>query len=197
MTPHLLLVRHSISRQEPNISSHQWTLTAEGRERCQMLAEHLRAYQPELIVTSPEPKTMLTSELIAGPLKIPIEPEPGLREHQRENAPYFDSKAVFEATIRKLLTTPDELIYGEETGTQARIRFQTAIERRVKQHPDQTIIATTHGTVMSLFLAHVAALDPVKFWQQLGMPGYVVLRLSDYEIVKIVYEVTECVTHQS
>ena len=43
---------------------------------------------------------------------------------------------------------------------------------------------------MALFVAHVTTVDPVEFWQQLGMPGYVVLELPDYQIVKTVYAVT-------
>jgi broad specificity phosphatase PhoE len=190
MTPHLILVRHSISHQDRTISSHQWTLTPEGQQRCHALTQHLRPYQPAMIITSPEPKTTLTSQLIAADLNIPVEVETSLGEQRRETAPYLDSKAEFEAAITKLLTNPDVLVFGEETGAQARIRFEQAIQRGLTHHPDKTIIATTHGTVMSLYLAHVVDLDPVAFWQKLGMPGYVVLELPDYRIAKIVHEVT-------
>jgi broad specificity phosphatase PhoE len=189
--PHLILVRHSITRQDPSVSSHEWTLSQEGRQRCQTLAEQLRVYQPDIIVTSPEPKATLTSKLIAATLSIPIETEADLREHQREHAPYLASQKEFEATIHRLLRNPDELVFGEETGTEARIRFQQAIDRTLRRHPDKTVIATTHGTVMSLFLGHVTDLDIVDFWQKLGMPGYVVLELPDYKISNIVYEVTD------
>ena len=187
--PDLILVRHSISRQQPEVSSHTWELTAEGRARCTPLAERLRSYQPAVIVTSGEPKTIQTGEAIGQLLGLPVETERGLGEHKRDHAPYFDSPDEFRATIHQLLAQPDKLIYGEDTGDEARTRFQTAVNRLLANHKGKTVIAVTHGTVMALFLAHVAAVEPVEFWQTLGMPAYVVLRLPDYEVVEIVNEI--------
>ena len=45
----------------------------------------------------------------------------------------------------------------------------------------------THGTVMALFLEKVTGVEPVEFWQTLGMPAYVVLKLPVLELVKIVF----------
>ena len=187
--PDLILVRHSISRQQPEVSSHTWELTAEGHARCQSLAERLRDYQPAVIVTSGEPKTIQTGENIAAILNLPVETERGLGEHKRDHAPYFDSVDEFRATIHQLLTQPDQLIYGEETGDEARTRFQTAVNRVLANHSGKTVIAVTHGTVMTLFLAHIADVDPVEFWQTLGMPAYVVLKLPDFDVVEIVNEI--------
>ena len=183
---YLILVRHSISQQQPDVSSHTWGLTDEGRERCAPLAARLRSYQPTVIITSGEPKTNQTGEGIADVLRLPVKVETGLGEHKREHAPYLNSQREFQATIHKLLANPDQLIYGEETGTEACKRFQEAINRILQTHADQTIIAVTHGTVLALFLAKVAGVEPIQFWQTLGMPAYVVLKFPDFEVVEIV-----------
>lgn len=183
--PNLILVRHSISRQQPKVSSHEWELTDEGRARCKILAERLKKYQPEIIVTSPEPKAHQTATAIAAALELPLETEADLQEHRRATATYFANEAEFRAKIHELLSKPDELIYGDETGTAAYERFRSAIESALVSYPSKNVAAVTHGTVMSLFVAQVAKIDPINFWQNLGMPAYVVLSLPDYQIVEI------------
>jgi len=70
MAAHLILVRHSISKQRADVSSHQWELTAEGRGRCEALAERLRNYEPGLIASSAEPKARQTTDLVASRLGL-------------------------------------------------------------------------------------------------------------------------------
>jgi broad specificity phosphatase PhoE len=181
----LILVRHSISRQQPGISAHLWQLTDEGIARCKVLAEQLKAYQPAVIVTSNEPKAQQTGALLAEILGTPLETEAALHEQLRETAPYSANEAEFRARIHELFAKPDELVFGEETGNQARVRFQQAIETILSRHPDQNVIAVTHGTVLSLFVAHVANLDPIAFWESLGMPAYVVFSLPDFKLATV------------
>ncbi len=185
----LILIRHSIVRQQPEISAHQWQLTDEGRARGLRLAEQLRRYQPGVVVTSAEPKAVQTGQLVAQTLDLPLETEPGLHEHLRESAPYYPDPRDFEARIEALLQHPDQLVFGDETGNAAGDRLQAALEAIIQRHPHTPIAAVSHGTVMSLFLARVAGVEPVSFWQTLGMPGYVVLRLPDFTLDEIVHEV--------
>ena len=180
-----ILVRHSISRQQPGVSAHLWQLTDEGIARGKVLAEQLKAYRPDVIVTSEEPKAQQTGALLAEMLGTPLETEAGLHEQLRETAPYSANEADFKARIRELFAKPDELVFGEETANGACSRFQQAIDTILKHHPDQNVIAVTHGTVLSLFVAHVANLDPVAFWESLGMPAYVVFDLPDFRLTTI------------
>lgn len=188
--PHLIFVRHSITKQQPEVSSHDWTLTPEGEARCAILAEKLKPYAPAVIVTSEEPKARLTGAITARHLGLPTETEHGLHEHLRHNEPYTSAEE-FLANIRALLTRPDEQLFGEESGTVARQRFEQAVQNILARHPGQTVAAVTHGTVLSLFLAHRAQLDPVAYWQSIGMPAYIVLSLPDYRVVERVDAVVE------
>jgi broad specificity phosphatase PhoE len=182
--PVLILVRHSISRQQPGVSAHEWELTDEGRARCKVLAERLKVYQPEIIITSPEPKAQQTAKILAAELGKRLEVEADLQEHRRATATYFADIREFEAKVHEMLTKPDELIFGEETGTAAYNRFRRAIESILARHPARNVAAVTHGTVMSLFVAQVAGINPINFWQDLGMPAYVALSLSDFQIIE-------------
>jgi broad specificity phosphatase PhoE len=180
----LILVRHSIVRQELDTSSHDWSLTEEGRARCLKLAKKLEIFAPDVIVSSPEPKARQTAQALVDALHAPLEFEDGLREHQRKTAPFFPNVEDFRAIVEELLLNPYSLVFGEETGEQARQRFQSAIETIFMRHPTKTILAVTHGTVMALYMAQAAQVDPVMFWRNLGMPAYVVLQMPDGIIIK-------------
>lgn len=185
---YLILIRHSISQQQPGVSAHEWTLTEAGRARCTRLAAELRPYQPAVIVSSEEPKARLTAGLVAHELGLPTETEFGLHEQKRATAPYSDAE-TFRASIQRLLTEPDSLVFGEETGSAARERFVHAVTHILARHPGQTVAAVTHGTVLALYLAQAAGLDPVAYWRSLGMPAYIVLTLPDYRVAARVDEV--------
>lgn len=178
----LILIRHSISAQQPEISSHHWTLTPEGESRCLKLAGRVAFYRPVVVVTSEEPKARLTGEIIARQLDIPAEAEYNLHEHLRHTEPYTDD-AIFRLKVRTLLTQPDQPVFGEETGAAARLRFTQAVDRLLKRHPDGPIAVVTHGTVLALYLAQVAAIDPVAYWGCIGMPAYLVLALPDGRVL--------------
>ena len=180
----LILIRHSISRQDARVSAHHWSLTEEGRARCAALAQRIQPYQPAVILSSEEPKAVQTAQAVAEILKLPTELETGLHEQLRETEPYR-TQAEFEARIRKLLENLSQLVFGEETGDAACQRFQVAIDVILSRHPNQNVAAVTHGTVMTLFLARVAQVDSFAFWQNLGMPAFVVLSLPDYRVVEM------------
>ena len=42
---------------------------------------------------------------------------------------------------------------------------------------------------MALFVARIAALDPVPFWKSLGLPSLAVLSLPDYQLLEVVEDV--------
>ena len=44
----------------------------------------------------------------------------------------------------------------------------------------------THGTVMTLYVASIADVDPMCFWRRLGLPSYVVLGLPGNHIFQTV-----------
>jgi broad specificity phosphatase PhoE len=188
----LILIRHSVSQQQPDISSHQWTLTPEGRARCVALAQHLYPYALAHVYTSAEPKARLTGELVAqflGGLRCSIDEE--LHETRRDHTPYYAEVAHFQAAIRDAMAHPDELRFGEETFTDARDRFAGAVNRLVAAHPGQSIALVSHATVMSLYLAHIAQADVYDIWHEMGMPAYARLTLPDLQLLELVNEVKQ------
>ena len=66
MTKYLILIKHSLSRIEEDRPANAWNLSMEGQLRAHRLAEQLERFEPEVIVSSNEPKSKETAEILAS-----------------------------------------------------------------------------------------------------------------------------------
>ena len=189
----LILIRHSQTKQQANVNSHDWQLTDEGRKRCQLLAEELRPYAIDRVITSEEPKAALTGQLVEEVLAVPCETAPNLHETKRETVGYFEREADFKASVQAAMAEPDKLLFGEETFTAARERFSQQIETLLVLYPGETLAVVTHGTVLSLYLAHLSEQDMIALWNSLDMPAYAVIMVSlaQKQVIKIVASIAQ------
>ena len=101
----------------------------------------------------------------------------------------LDTFEQFQANVARLLHSPSELVFGAETGDQARERFAAAVDDALKRHPVGNVAIVSHGTVMTLFLARTAGIDPVPFWKGLGLPAFVVLSHPEMAILEVIASV--------
>ena len=187
MSEHLILVRHSAVQIDTAVPSHQWPLSADGRSRCHDLAPKLKPYAPARFVTSEEPKAIETGQILADTLAVPAMSASGLQEHDRHGTPYFESREAFETAVATFFARPDELVFGQETAVQARMRFEAAVQQELSSHPQETLAIVSHGTVMTLFICHHNPhLNPMQFWQSLTLPCAFVLRLPEMQLVTAV-----------
>lgn len=184
----LILVRHSLPVITGGQTASSWQLSDEGRSRCVRLAELLAAHRPGAIITSTEPKAIETGQIAGERLGIPIEAAPNLHEHERPGTD-LDTFEQFQAKVVRLLEHPKELVFGAETGEQARERFAAAVDGALKRHPAGNVAIVSHGTVMTLFLARAAGIDPVPFWKGLGLPAFVVLSHPGLALLEVVASV--------
>jgi broad specificity phosphatase PhoE len=181
---YLILIRHSISHQQPGVSAHEWTLTAEGIARCSLLAAQIQPYEVTSFASSPEPKAHLTAQHTAQLLNV-SSPEiiPDLQEQKRETAPYYKNVEEFQSAVIAAMQRPDEVLFGEESFTDARLRLDRALETLMATHPDQTVAAVSHGTVMSLWLAPLLSQPVDQVWRAMGMPAYTVIEWPQKRVI--------------
>lgn len=182
MNRFLLLIRHSHSQPIADVPAHLWSLSKKGREKCRHFAQQLLPYQPTRILTSHEPKTLQTGQLLAKELALPCHTAPNLHEHERATTPWFDSEEAFQAAVRQLFIHPDQLMLGEETANQALARFSAAIHAQLEQYPHDCLAIVTHGTVLTLFVGQHNPIELVPFWQNLEMPALIPLTLPHFQL---------------
>lgn len=187
----IIFIRHSQSRPAPGQPPSQWPLTDTGRQRCVALATRMRAEPamlPDLIVCSEELKPRQTGALIAERLGLPHTVAPGLHEHARERVDWLGDDE-FARAVAALFARPDELVFGEETATEARERFAAGVRAAVAANPTQRLAIVTHGTVLALFLAQQNGLAAESFWRRLGMPALARATLPNFQIAELIERV--------
>jgi len=184
---YLIFIRHSHPEMEEGIPAAQWRLSEMGRQRCHRLAARLRSYDLEVIVSSTERKAIETAEITAKDLGLLSRVKPGIHEHLRENnlLGNFGKLPVedFRLHVEKLLSNPDDLIFGSETGSQALARFSEGMVTLMKDYAGKNLAVVTHGTVLSLYMQKKVGLDPVPFWDSLGLPSFVVLPSPELDVI--------------
>jgi broad specificity phosphatase PhoE len=184
----LILIRHSISNLDPDLSPHQWGLTDEGRMCCIPLAKQLQIHEPEIVITSIEPKAIQTGEIVAQELGISCWTADGLHEHEREQSNILGQEE-WEKQIANLFASPDTLIFGKETANQALVRFAGAVESILSTYPHKKIAVVTHGTVMSLFYSQITGRDAFKFWRELESPAFYVASWPYYIVTSLATQI--------
>ena len=170
----LILVKHSLPEILPEIPASEWHLSAEGRRRCQVLADELSGHDPDLIFSSSEPKAQETAKIVAQQIVKSLFIATGLHEHERKKV-RFTNEEQFEASVKEFFEQPDALVFGEETAAQSLNRFSNAVYQLISQNSDQNLVVVSHGAVITLFVADNCGIEPFQFWGRLDLPSFVVL----------------------
>ena len=168
--PALILVRHGRPAIDPDTPPPTWSLCPDGREAVAKLALKLAAFAPSAIASSPEPKAVETAEIIAETLGLKVELDAGLHEHKRP-ALAFGAEEAFRARIAEVFAEPTKPIAGGESVAQACERLAKALA----EHPARPLVAVTHGTVLSHYVARSLGLDAHDLWRSLHTPDAFVL----------------------
>ncbi len=179
----LILVRHAAPELQPERPSSQWRLSEVGRAQCQPLSAELARYLPATLLSSREPKAAQTAALLADFWGLEAIQHEGLHEQRRENTPFFATRAAFMEAVVQIFRQPDEIVFGTESGRQALLRFDAAIQQILAAYPDGNVIVVAHGTVIALFLAHYTGLDAEQFWRGFRLAGHVVLEIPGFGLV--------------
>jgi len=179
----LILVKHSLPQVVETIPAREWALSEPGRERAGKLAERLRVYEPDCIVSSVEPKAQETASIMSGILGLQFQVAQGLHEHDRSTAPYY-SEEEFQSLIQKFFAQPETPVFGSETADQALARFRSAVQPILDVHKDHAVVLVSHGTVISLFVSWLTGCDGYALWRELTLPSFLVLDLPSRTLLK-------------
>ncbi len=181
----LILVKHSLPEIVENVPAREWKLSEEGRARARQLAERLKPYQPQMIISSVEPKARETAAIVAENLGLDFQTFYNLHEHERSKSRFL-SKDEFHARVQDLFEKPDALVFGSETANEAPARFRAAVEAILKLGEDKTIVIVAHGTVIALYAAWMTGCDGYALWRELGLPSFMVLDIQSKTVERII-----------
>ena len=179
----LLLVKHALPDIQPDVPARTWRLGEQGRKQSERLAEALRPYAPDVVITSDEPKAVETGQIVAEALGLPRRTAPDLHEHDSAGEPYFADPAAFENAVRSLFSVPNERRFGE-SGNAALGRFAGGVEAALESCSGENVVLVTHGRVNTLFIAAHNDLEPFAFWKGWPLGAFVVLERPGYRVLE-------------
>ena len=184
MQPRLVLVRHGKPEIEEGTASTQWPLSQPGREAAASLANHLKGFIFGKITSSPELKAIGTAEAIAQKLGLKVEVDDDLSKHKRHSKGFLPL-GDFNAQIARLFESPwSELVFGDETANAALERFSRALDRQHASTGVGDVVVVTHGTIMSIYVAHRLGIDPLPLWRSLTTPTAIVISGNEMEVLE-------------
>ena len=59
---------------------------------------------------------------------------------------------------------------------------------RAEKYKDENVMLVAHGTVITLFVAVHAKIEPFAFWKRLGLPSFVVMGGTGLEVVEVIIQ---------
>lgn len=166
--PILYLVRHPHTRVDPSQPASRWGLSDRGRAEVRTLVALPLWASVSHVYTSSQPKTTLVGTAVQQAHSIPFTVNNALDEAQRDGWLGTDA---FEAAQRAFFVEPESTpVAGWESAHAAQTRFLAAMDGILRQHPPgESLAVVSHGTVLTLYAAHVRGVPPTfDDWQQIG-----------------------------
>lgn len=155
---------------QAGVPSAQWKLAGDARKLTVALAEQLaQSYPVDQVVTSHEPKAVGTGRTLASGLNVRSVTGADLEEHHRQRTVLME-EAEWQRTLKRFFGSPHVLLFGQETGAEARRRFDRGLRAAQAQYSGKRIAVVSHATVMTLLLAGPNALSPYELWRTVRMP---------------------------
>lgn len=181
----LVLVKHALPILEDGVTPREWRLGPEGEAQARRLAGRLERLLPFRLVASREPKALRTAELVGAELALPVETPDGLEEIDRPAASIVGAEE-HERLNARLFAESSRAVVGRESATDALARFSSALTRQLERHHRDNLVAVTHGTVISLFVAAHNDVDAFELWRRLECGSHVVLDIASYTLREVV-----------
>jgi probable phosphoglycerate mutase len=172
--PLLLLIRHGeneyvktgkLAGRLPGVY-----LNERGQKQAQALGEALKDIPIKAIYSSPLERAMETAEPIAAPHKLTIQQEPDLMD---TNVGRWQGKSLKVLRLTKawkvVQSAPSRFRFPEgESFVDAQTRYIDALERIMKKHKPQDVIAVVfHADPIKLAVSHFLGM-PLDHFQRLG-----------------------------
>lgn len=186
----IIFIRHAPTIPDKDQHSTEWQLGEESQLLCHRLADEIRPYDVRKIYTSVESKAQLTGRFVAEKYgNIPVEAVENLHETERHSRSFYENQDEFRHAVVEAMRKPDDLVFGDETFTDAKNRLGMKVDELAKKHPDETIVIVSHGRILAVYLASIMDESPESIWKKIKMPAYAIFSRENQTITKIQYEI--------
>ncbi len=192
----LILVRHGETHwnKEGRFQGQQdIPLSQEGIIQAETLANHLKSWRVDRIVSSDLERAYTTAQLIGKPHSLSVSTDPRLREFSFgvwEGLTRQQVKARYGQLFEERKANINTMIPGGETGSQMQARVKNWLEDILQGEEGQTIIAVSHGGTIRATLATILDVEIRKCYPlKLDNCGLSIIKWQLNSTKDIVFEI--------
>jgi probable phosphoglycerate mutase len=170
MPTELILIRHgqSHANMNPIVAGMRGDrgLTDTGRRQAELLRDRLQSENltADVLYASTLPRAQETARYVAEALQLPIKDDDDLQElrvGEADGMTNADWSARWPELGKSMWANPyQEFAPGGESWATFLARVGAALSTLVKRHPDQRVVAVTHGGVINATFALAFGLGP-------------------------------------
>jgi probable phosphoglycerate mutase len=145
-------------------------LTDAGVAQAEATARRISAdWQPGAIYASPLGRSLRTAQIIAEPLRLPVQPMDSLIDIDYgawQGLTADEARERWPAEVDRWFRRPDLVqIPGGETLQAVLVRAAQALRAIIGRHPDQTVVLVGHDSVNRVILLHALEMALARYWQ--------------------------------
>lgn len=160
------LLRHAESAPDRSVPDTEWPLSERGRRQALNLIPVLSRLNIEHVWSSPFPRAIDTARPFADARGLKVNLHPGLRERKLSEKPVPDFRALLRKTWEDFqLAGP-----GGESSSACQTRVRQAVHDLAETHAGSTLLLTSHGNALALYLNSIDASFGFDGWAAMKNP---------------------------
>jgi len=160
------LIRHAESRPDSNIPESDWPLSEVGKSQAEQLIEEFKDLSIDVIASSPFPRALETLRPLAKKRNKSILIENDLRERKLCNSPRKDWKEILVRSWKDFSFS----LPNCESGNECQRRIKDCISALVGKFQNQTILLSSHGNAIALYLNSLDDTFGYQEWKKMKNP---------------------------
>lgn len=176
----IYVVRHAQVKVEPEVASHLWELSEEGRDAAEELARGESWEDVAWIYHSPEPKAEATARVIAevaGGMELRMHPD--LRELEMRTG--YLSAAEFQGRLQQYLVGAEDPDF--EPFEEAAARIERCVREIVEEAAGRSVAIVSHGRILTALYSRLLGRRlTIEEWRSIRMPDVSVIDTETWQV---------------
>jgi len=161
------LLRHAQSLPDQEVAEPEWPLSDTGVEQALALVEPLNKLEIDRIFTSPFRRAIATISPYCSGNDLAFEINEDLRERKLKEQSMLDD---WQDLIERAWDDFDYALLNCESGYSCQNRISNCISSLVTTHPGDTLLISSHGNAISLYLNKLDSAFGYAGWQSMKNP---------------------------
>jgi 2,3-bisphosphoglycerate-dependent phosphoglycerate mutase len=161
------LLRHAQSLPDQEIAEPEWPLSESGVEQALALVEPLKKLEIDRIFTSPFRRAIATISPYCSTNDLAFEINEDLRERKLKEQSMLEN---WQGLIERAWNDLDYALPNCESGHACQNRISNCISHLVTTYPGDTLLISSHGNAISLYLNKLDSTFGYAGWQSMKNP---------------------------